>query len=68
MEPPEINNHLKKMYGGQSRTVRYRLSKTLFRSIMNVNAQVGPHVLKMINLIKQLEKSGANLGKSYPKT
>ncbi|KAJ1401904.1 gag-polypeptide of LTR copia-type [Sesbania bispinosa] len=58
MEPAEIINHLKKMYGGQSRTARYQLSKNLFRSTMTANAQVGPHVLKMINLIEQLEKSG----------
>ncbi|KAJ1426989.1 gag-polypeptide of LTR copia-type [Sesbania bispinosa] len=63
MEPAEIINHLKKMYGGQSRTARYQLSKNSFRSTMTVNAQVGPHVLKMINLIEQLEKSGCKLGK-----
>ncbi|KAL6316150.1 hypothetical protein AAG906_015980 [Vitis piasezkii] len=52
MEPPAIIEHLKKMYGGQSRTARY-----------HVNAQVGPHVLKMIDLIEQLEKLGCTLGK-----
>ncbi|XP_019442228.1 PREDICTED: uncharacterized protein LOC109346943 [Lupinus angustifolius] len=50
--------HLKKMYGAQSRTARYQLSKTLFRSMLNVNAQVGPHILKMISLMEQLEKLG----------
>ncbi|KAJ1381434.1 gag-polypeptide of LTR copia-type [Sesbania bispinosa] len=63
MEPAEIINHLKKMYGGQSRTARYQVSKNLFKSIMTANAQAGPHVLKMINLIEQLEKSGCRLGK-----
>ncbi|KAJ1387033.1 gag-polypeptide of LTR copia-type [Sesbania bispinosa] len=63
MEPAETINHLKKMYGGQSRTARYQLSKNLFRSTMTANAQVGHHVLKMINLIEQLEKSGCKLGK-----
>ncbi|KAJ1408684.1 hypothetical protein SESBI_23305 [Sesbania bispinosa] len=38
MEPAEIINHLKKMYGGQSRTTRYQLSKNLFRSTMTANA------------------------------
>ncbi|RVX16184.1 hypothetical protein VitviT2T_016146 [Vitis vinifera] len=63
MEPPAIIEHLKKMYGGQSRTARYQLSKALFRSSLAVNAQVGPHVLKMIDLIEQLEKLGCTLGK-----
>ncbi|XP_045795669.1 uncharacterized protein LOC123890163 [Trifolium pratense] len=31
MNPPEIIEHLKKMYGGQSKTARYQLSKTQFR-------------------------------------
>ncbi|RVW12267.1 hypothetical protein CK203_115446 [Vitis vinifera] len=63
MEPPAIIEHLKKMYSGQSRTARYQLSKALFRSSLAVNAQVGPHVLKMIDLIEQLEKLGCTLGK-----
>ncbi|XP_019434372.1 PREDICTED: uncharacterized protein LOC109341037 [Lupinus angustifolius] len=63
MDPTEIIAHLKKMYGAQSRTTRYQLSKTLFRSMLNVNAQVGPHVLKMISLMEQLEKLGCKLGK-----
>ncbi|XP_019442227.1 PREDICTED: uncharacterized protein LOC109346942 [Lupinus angustifolius] len=67
MDPTDIIAHLKKMYGAQSRTTIYQLSKTLFRSMLNVNAQVGPHVLKMISLMEQLEKLAANLGRSYPK-
>jgi len=63
MNPSEIIEHLKKMYGGQSRTARYQLSKTLFRSSLSENDQVGPHVLKMIDLIEQLEKLGCNIGK-----
>nr|KYP69582.1 hypothetical protein KK1_008779 [Cajanus cajan] len=51
MDPQEIIKHLKKMYGGQSRITRYQLSKTLFRSSMPASAQVGPHVLKMNDLI-----------------
>ncbi|XP_029130838.1 uncharacterized protein LOC114917063 [Cajanus cajan] len=63
MDQVDIINHLKKMYGGQSRTARFQLSKTLFRSTLTANAEVGPHVLKMISLIEQLEKSGCKLGK-----
>ncbi|XP_019455140.1 PREDICTED: uncharacterized protein LOC109356270 [Lupinus angustifolius] len=50
------------MYGAQSRTTRYQLSKTLFRFTLNVNAQVRPHVLKMISLMQQLEMLGFKLG------
>ncbi|XP_019459988.1 PREDICTED: uncharacterized protein LOC109359749 [Lupinus angustifolius] len=63
MDPTNIIAHLKKMYGAQSRTPRYQLSKTLFRSLLNVNAQVGPHILKMISLMEQLKKLGCKLGK-----
>ena len=55
--------HLKKMYCGQSRTARFQLSKTLFRSSLAANEKVGPHVLKMIDLIEQLKKFGCTLGK-----
>ncbi|XP_016168677.1 uncharacterized protein LOC107611239 [Arachis ipaensis] len=63
MDPPTIVEHLKKMYGAQSNTARYQLSKTLFRSTLDVDSPVGPHVLKMIDLIEQLEKLGCKLGK-----
>ncbi|CAL0304846.1 unnamed protein product [Lupinus luteus] len=53
MDPTDIIAHLKKMYGAQSRTVRYQLSKTLFRSMLN----------NMISLMEQLEKLGCKLGK-----
>ncbi|XP_019447217.1 PREDICTED: uncharacterized protein LOC109350435 [Lupinus angustifolius] len=62
MDPTDIIAHLK-MYGTQSRTTRYQLSKTLFRSMLNVNAQVGLYVLKMISLMVQLEKLGYKLRK-----
>ncbi|KAH6771282.1 GRF zinc finger / Zinc knuckle protein [Perilla frutescens var. hirtella] len=58
MEPPAIIEHIKKMYGAQSITARYQLSKTLFKSTLTANSHVGPHVLKMIDLIEQLEKLG----------
>ncbi|RVW49665.1 Retrovirus-related Pol polyprotein from transposon TNT 1-94 [Vitis vinifera] len=38
-------------------------TKTYQKSSLAVNAQVGPHVLKMIDLIEQLEKLGCTLGK-----
>ncbi|XP_015967257.1 uncharacterized protein LOC107490978 [Arachis duranensis] len=63
MDPPTIIEHLKKIYGAQSKTAQYQLSKTLFRSTLNVDCPVGPHVLKMIDLIEQLEKLGCKLGK-----
>ncbi|XP_019430563.1 PREDICTED: uncharacterized protein LOC109337929 [Lupinus angustifolius] len=63
MDPTDIIAYLKKMYGAQSMTARYQLSKTLFRSMLNVNAHVGPHVLKMISLMEKLEKLGCKLGK-----
>ncbi|XP_016168341.1 uncharacterized protein LOC107610868 [Arachis ipaensis] len=63
MDPPTIVEHLKKMYGAQSKTARYQLSKSLFRSTLDVDSPVGPNVLKMIDLIKQLEKLGCKLCK-----
>ncbi|XP_019432020.1 PREDICTED: uncharacterized protein LOC109339099 [Lupinus angustifolius] len=63
MDPTDIIAHLKKMYDAQSRTARYQLSKTLSRFMLNMNAHVGPHVLKMSNLMEQLEKLGCKLGK-----
>lgn len=63
MEPSAIIEHLKKMFGAQSRTARYQLSKALFGSKLTVNSPIGPHVLKMIDLIEELEKSACTLGK-----
>ncbi|XP_028236713.1 uncharacterized protein LOC114416029 [Glycine soja] len=67
MDPYEIVAHLKKMYGGQSRTARFQLSKALFRSSFAANEKVGPHVLKMIDLKEQLEKLGCTLRKDFLK-
>ena len=47
----------------KARTTRFQLSKALFRSSLAANEKVGPHVLKMIDLIEQLEKLGCTLGK-----
>ena len=65
MDPYEIVKDLKKMYGGQSRTARFQLSKALFRSSLAANEKVGPHVLKMIDLKEQLEKLGCTLRKEF---
>ncbi|XP_074300874.1 uncharacterized protein LOC141632208 [Silene latifolia] len=63
MNPPQIIEHLKKMYGSQSRTARYQLSKSLFESKLKSKEPVCHHVLKMIDLIEKLEKHGCTLGK-----
>ena len=47
----------------KARTTRFQLSKALFRSSLAANEKVGPHVLKMIDLIEQLKKFGCTLGK-----
>ncbi|KAK9218281.1 hypothetical protein WN943_006918 [Citrus x changshan-huyou] len=46
--------HLQELYGEQSRTVRYEISKKLFRMRMT-EGSVNEHVLKMIDYIEQLE-------------
>ena len=47
--------NLWELYGVQSRTSRYEIFKQLFRSKMEEGTDVGDHVLKMINLISQLD-------------
>ena len=47
--------NLQELYGEHSRTVRYEISKKLFKAKMTEGIDVGDHVLKMINLIGQLE-------------
>nr|XP_016450936.1 PREDICTED: uncharacterized protein LOC107775699 [Nicotiana tabacum] len=63
MDPIAIIEHLKKMFGTQSRTARYQLSKALFGSKLTGNSPVGPYVNHMIDLIEELEKVGCKLGK-----
>ena len=43
------------LYGEHSRTVRYEISKQLFKAKIVEGINVGDHMLKMINLIGQLE-------------
>ncbi|KAK9225841.1 hypothetical protein WN943_010886 [Citrus x changshan-huyou] len=46
--------HLQELYGEQSRTIRYEISKKLFRMRMT-EGSVNEYVLKMIDYIEQLE-------------
>jgi hypothetical protein len=48
----DILLHLQELYGEQSRTARYEISKQLFRAKMSEGADVGAHVHKMIRLIE----------------
>lgn len=44
--------NLRELYGENSRTVRYEISKHLFRAKMAKGTDVGVHVLKIINFIQ----------------
>ncbi|XP_070014853.1 uncharacterized protein [Nicotiana sylvestris] len=61
MDPTTIIEYLKKMFGTQSMTTRYQLSKALFGSKLTGNSPVGPYVNHMIDLIEELEKLGCKL-------
>ena len=50
--------NLKKLYGEQSRTARYEISKKLFRARMTEGISVQMHVQKMIDLITHLGQLG----------
>ncbi|XP_031392256.1 uncharacterized protein LOC116204302 [Punica granatum] len=52
----EILKNLRELYGENSRTARYEISKELFRARMQEGTKVAAHVQKMIRLIQQLEK------------
>ncbi|PKI43664.1 hypothetical protein CRG98_035948 [Punica granatum] len=52
----EILKNLKELYGENSRTARYEISKELFRARMQEGTEVAARVQKMIRLIQQLEK------------
>ncbi|XP_052176627.1 uncharacterized protein LOC127790932 [Diospyros lotus] len=47
--------NLQELYGKYSRTVRYEISKQLFKAKMEKGTDVGDHVLKIINLIGQFK-------------
>ena len=56
MDASFILLNLKELYGEQSRTARYELSKQLFQARMTEGTLVQNHVLKMIDLIIRLDQ------------
>ncbi|GAV71132.1 UBN2_2 domain-containing protein, partial [Cephalotus follicularis] len=50
--------HLQEMYGAESRTQRFNLSRKLFKAQMQEGASVHENGLKMIDMIEQLAQSG----------
>ncbi|XP_052172262.1 uncharacterized protein LOC127788191 [Diospyros lotus] len=56
-----IITHLQELYGEQSRSARYEISKALFRAKMSLGGSVGEHVLKMISLLEKLKGLGDEL-------
>ena len=54
----DMIEHLKELYQEQARQERYNTSKALYACKMAEGTSVGPHVLKMIGYIENLEKMG----------
>ena len=54
MDVPSIVLNLKELYGEQSRTARYEISKQLFYARMTEGSFMQTHILKMIDLITHL--------------
>ena len=54
MDTQSILLNLKELYGEQSRTTRYEISKQLFYARMTEGSSVQDHVLKIIDLITRL--------------
>ena len=50
-DTPNMIRTLRELSGEYSRTVRYEISKQLFRTKVAEGTDVGDHILKMINLI-----------------
>ncbi|GAV62577.1 zf-CCHC domain-containing protein/UBN2_2 domain-containing protein, partial [Cephalotus follicularis] len=50
--------HLQEMYGAESTTRRFNLSRKLFKAQMQEGASVHEHGLKMIDMIEQLAQLG----------
>jgi hypothetical protein len=59
----DMIGHLKMLYQEQARHERFEVSKTLFQGKLAEGGLVGPHVLKMIGYVKNLERLGFPLGK-----
>ena len=55
--------HLKMLYQEQARHERFEVSKSLFQGKLAEGAPVGPHVLKMIGYVENLERLGFPLEK-----
>ena len=58
MEAYDMIVHLKKLFQEQARHERFDVSKALFQSKLAEGSPVGPHVLKMIGYIENLERLG----------
>ena len=58
MDTQSILINLKDLYGEQSRTARYEVSKQLFHARMTEGTSVQEHVLKVIDLITRLDQLG----------
>ncbi|VFQ67784.1 unnamed protein product [Cuscuta campestris] len=63
MKAHEMIVALRQLYQGQSRHERFLVSKALFSCKLSSGNPVGPHVLKMIGYITNLEKLGFSLQK-----
>ena len=58
MDTQSILINLKDLYGEQSRTARYEVSKQLFHARMTEGTSIQEHVLKVIDLITRLGQLG----------
>ncbi|PNX82340.1 retrotransposon protein putative Ty1-copia subclass, partial [Trifolium pratense] len=54
----DMIEHLKMLYQEQARHERFEVSKTLFQCRLAEGSPVGPHVLKMIGYVENLERLG----------
>src|ERR1051325_3437083 len=59
----DMIRHLKILYQEEARNERFQVSKALFNSKLAEGTPVGPHVLKMIGYVENLERLGFPLGK-----
>ncbi|XP_031266999.1 uncharacterized protein LOC116125402 [Pistacia vera] len=58
LDASSIITNLNELFQNRARHKRYEASKTLFRFQISDEAQVGPHVIKMIGYIQRLETFG----------
>ena len=58
MDTQSILFNLKELYGEQSRTIRYEISKQLFHTKITEGSSIQDHVLKVIDLITRLGQVG----------